>query len=43
MGWSKEQVAVYIAHLRNQLKDRNVHGYVMMRSVYGRKPEAAAA
>ncbi|KAK4153508.1 Phosphomethylethanolamine N-methyltransferase [Chaetomidium leptoderma] len=42
MGWSKEQVAVYVAHLRNQLKDRNVHGYVMMRSVYGRKPKTAA-
>ncbi|KAK4239582.1 Phosphomethylethanolamine N-methyltransferase [Achaetomium macrosporum] len=39
MGWSKEQVAVYIAHLRKQLRDTNVHGYALMRCVYGRKPE----
>jgi hypothetical protein len=38
MGWSRENVTVYSAHLRKQLQDLNVHAYVLMRSVYGRKP-----
>lgn len=42
MGWSKEEIAVYIAHLRKQLRDPNVHGYGLMRVVYARKPEADA-
>jgi hypothetical protein len=43
MGWTKEEVMVYVAHLRNQLRDRKVHGYFEMSVVYGRKPETSAA
>lgn len=39
MGWSTEQIHVYIAHLRRQLRDPKVHAYCLMRAVYGRKPE----
>ena len=39
MGWSREEVQVYTAHLRRQLNNKNVHGYFRMRVVYGRKSE----
>ncbi|KAK0745700.1 S-adenosyl-L-methionine-dependent methyltransferase [Schizothecium vesticola] len=39
MGWSKEEVTVYVAHLRKQLRDRRVHAYVKYRAIYARKPE----
>ncbi|KAK3343513.1 S-adenosyl-L-methionine-dependent methyltransferase [Lasiosphaeria hispida] len=39
MGWSREEIGVYVAHLRRQLRDTKVHGYVLTRAVYGRKPE----
>lgn len=44
MGWSKEEVTVFVAHLRRQLRDTNtkVHVYTLMRCVYGRKPLSAA-
>ncbi len=38
MGWSKDEIHVYIAHLRRQLRDRSVHAYFRMRVVYGQKP-----
>ncbi|KAK0609946.1 S-adenosyl-L-methionine-dependent methyltransferase [Bombardia bombarda] len=38
MGWSSEQIGVYIAHFRRQLRDYNVHAYVRMRSVFAQKP-----
>lgn len=38
MGWSKEEIQVYIAHLRRQLKDTKIHPYYRHRVVYGRKP-----
>jgi len=40
MGWSIEKTMDYISHLRKQMDDPNVHGYTMVRVVYGRKPEA---
>jgi len=42
-GWSREQVLVYIAHLRRELRDNNIHGYFKLRVVWGRKPEKAGA
>jgi hypothetical protein len=43
MGWSNEEIQVYIAHLRRQVRDRNVHAWYRQRVVYGRKPEASKA
>lgn len=40
-GWSREQVLVYIAHLRRELRDPSIHGYFRLRVVWGRKPEEA--
>ncbi|KAL2015669.1 hypothetical protein VTK56DRAFT_5047 [Thermocarpiscus australiensis] len=38
MGWTKEEIQVYIAYLRKQLRDPRVQSYVLMRCVYGQKP-----
>ncbi|KAM7211100.1 Demethylmenaquinone methyltransferase [Rhypophila decipiens] len=39
MGWSREEIQVYIAHLRRQVRDPNVHSWYLHRIVYARKPE----
>jgi hypothetical protein len=40
-GWSREQVLVYIAHLRRELRNNDIHGYCRLRVVWGRKPTKA--
>lgn len=39
LGWSKEEVQVYIALVRRELRNTRNHAYVRLRSVWGRKPE----
>jgi hypothetical protein len=39
MGWSREEIQVYLAHLRRQMRDRTLHTWYPHRVVYGRKPE----
>ncbi|OIW32793.1 methyltransferase type 11 [Coniochaeta ligniaria NRRL 30616] len=38
MGWSPTEIQVYLAHLRRQVRDDNVHALYRQRVVYGRKP-----
>ena len=38
-GWTKDEVSVYSAHLRRELRDPQIHGYVDAKVVWGRKPE----
>lgn len=38
-GWSREQIHVYIAHLRRQLRAGKSHAYFRLKAVWGRKPE----
>ncbi|KAM5370198.1 hypothetical protein ACJZ2D_008601 [Fusarium nematophilum] len=38
-GWSKEEVAVYCAKLRREVRSGKYHPYYKVRIVYGRKPE----
>ncbi|KAF5005108.1 hypothetical protein FDECE_8428 [Fusarium decemcellulare] len=38
LGWSSEEVLVYIAHIRKQIRDRSHHPYFRLRVVWGRKP-----
>ncbi|KAK1831956.1 S-adenosyl-L-methionine-dependent methyltransferase [Podospora conica] len=40
LGWKKEEITVYGAHLRKELMDKSVHSFFTNRFVYGRKPEA---
>lgn len=38
--WTREQVQVYMAHLRRELKAGKYHVYYWQKIVWGRKPEA---
>ncbi|KAK3400620.1 S-adenosyl-L-methionine-dependent methyltransferase [Sordaria brevicollis] len=38
MGWSTEQINIYIQHFKKELKDKNLHPYFNYRKVYGQKP-----
>lgn len=40
LGWTKEEVTVYAAHLRQEMRNTAIHGYAITRVVWGRKPEA---
>ncbi|KAK3947672.1 S-adenosyl-L-methionine-dependent methyltransferase [Pseudoneurospora amorphoporcata] len=39
LGWKEEETKVYCAHVRKEWNDPKIHGYVMGRVVWGRKPE----
>ncbi|KAI0837016.1 S-adenosyl-L-methionine-dependent methyltransferase [Hypoxylon sp. FL0890] len=41
MGWTKEEIQVYAAHLRRELRSPNIHAYYPQKLVIGRKPENA--
>ncbi|UZP39241.1 hypothetical protein NXS19_007057 [Fusarium pseudograminearum] len=41
LGWTREEVAVFIAGARKELNDTRIHAYWPIISVYGRKPKAA--
>lgn len=38
MGWPQEEMAAYLAHLRQELKDKNVHAYWKWKLLYAQKP-----
>ena len=38
VGWTCGEMQTYIAHLRNQLRNPNVHTWYKQGVVYGRKP-----
>lgn len=37
--WTREQVQVYMAHLRKELRAGHYHVYYWQKVVWGRKPE----
>jgi hypothetical protein len=37
-GWTQEQVGVYAASLRREVRDTNIHGYFYLSLIWGRKP-----
>ncbi|KAI8230854.1 methyltransferase domain-containing protein [Colletotrichum sp. SAR 10_99] len=39
LGWKKEEVLVFCAHVRNEVRKGSVHGYFPVYSVWGRKPK----
>ena len=41
LGWSREEVMVYAAKLRNEIQDTSIHPYFHVKVVWGKKPEAA--
>ncbi|KAI1432557.1 S-adenosyl-L-methionine-dependent methyltransferase [Xylaria sp. CBS 124048] len=38
LGWTREEIAVYAAHLRRELRNPNFHAWYPKRVVVGRKP-----
>lgn len=38
LGWSKEQVDVFISCMKRDLRNKSIHGYHEMRFVYAKKP-----
>ncbi|KAI0440790.1 S-adenosyl-L-methionine-dependent methyltransferase [Xylaria telfairii] len=38
LGWTREEIAVYAAHLRRELRSPHCHAYYPQRVVVGRKP-----
>ncbi|OTB07000.1 hypothetical protein M426DRAFT_318365 [Hypoxylon sp. CI-4A] len=38
LGWSREQVTLYLSHVRRELRDRRKSPYVEVQVIYGRKP-----
>lgn len=38
LGWSRDEVLVYEAHVRRMLRSTRYHGYVNARVIYARKP-----
>ncbi|EAA30122.1 S-adenosyl-L-methionine-dependent methyltransferase [Neurospora crassa] len=39
LGWKPEETKAFCAHCKKEWNDPNIHGYVMARIVWGRKPE----
>ena len=37
-GWSKEEIMVYLAQLRREVKSGKYHAYYNQKIVWGRKP-----
>ncbi|GME28113.1 sam dependent methyltransferase [Neofusicoccum parvum] len=42
LGWSREEVMVYLGKMRTMLRDKHVHAYQDMSVVYGQKPLRAS-
>lgn len=40
-GWTREEILVYIAHLRREIRSAKYHPYFKVKAVWGRKPEHA--
>ena len=39
VGWSKEELQVYAAQLRREMRSGKKHAYYRQKAVWGRKPE----
>ncbi|KAJ9156093.1 Methyltransferase domain-containing protein [Pleurostoma richardsiae] len=39
LGWSKEEVEVYAAHFRREMRNKALHGIIKLKVVWGKKPE----
>ncbi|KAM0360481.1 hypothetical protein ACHAP4_002560 [Fusarium culmorum] len=39
LGWSDEEVTVFISHLRREIRSPKIHAFFRQKAVWGRKPE----
>lgn len=42
LNWPKEEYEVFLMRMRKALRNRKVHGYMTVRYVWARKPEATS-
>ncbi|SCO55799.1 related to methyltransferase [Fusarium fujikuroi] len=40
MNWPEDEYQVFLMNMRKAFKDKRIHGYMRVRYVYGRKPDA---
>jgi len=40
LGWTREEIQVYIAHLRREVRSGKIHAYYRQNIIWGRKPES---
>lgn len=38
LGWTRKEVAVFLAHFRREIRTKKVHGFFRQRVVWGQKP-----
>lgn len=38
LGWTREEVVVFVARVKNDMRDPRIHAYWPLYVVYGRKP-----
>lgn len=38
LGWKPEEVQVYLARFRKELRDPKIHPYVLLKTVWAQKP-----
>lgn len=41
LGWSRNEIELYLVNVRNAIRDRSVHAYYKIYVVWGRKPDDA--
>lgn len=39
IGWTREEIQIYIAHLRREVRSGKFHAFYRQKVVWGRKPE----
>ncbi|OLN92291.1 Phosphoethanolamine N-methyltransferase 3-like protein 1 [Colletotrichum chlorophyti] len=42
LNWPKDEYQIFLMNLRKELRSKSIHSYMMVKFVYGRKPENAA-
>lgn len=38
LGWSKEEIIIYAAHTRKEIRQRNIHAYYRANAAWAQKP-----
>jgi len=39
LGWSRDEIQVYLAHFRREARQGKLHPYYRQKVIWGRKPE----
>lgn len=39
LGWTRDEILVYVSHLRREVRSNKYHAYWPQKIIWGRKPE----